>query len=114
MKIQNLIRLGLVWISRLHPKNWTQERWSYPQLWYCFPRWTRRRTNPKLYALRIAICGRVTGHELSNTEWGYGGGNLVDRHCRWCDKLIQVPRSEEQVPAALKDIADAIGFGDPQ
>jgi hypothetical protein len=36
------------------------------------------------------LCGLLTGHELSKTEWGYGGGNKVDRWCRWCNKLIAV------------------------
>lgn len=39
------------------------------------------------------FCG-VRGHELSKTEWGYGGGDYADRWCRWCNKLIQVPKEE--------------------
>lgn len=32
------------------------------------------------------LCWLLTGHELSKTEWGYGGGDKVDRWCRWCNK----------------------------
>uniref|UniRef100_A0A6M3XS35 Uncharacterized protein n=1 Tax=viral metagenome TaxID=1070528 RepID=A0A6M3XS35_9ZZZZ len=46
------------------------------------------------------ICG-IFGHELSKTEWGYGGGEYADRWCRWCNKLIQVPKTEIQF--AFKD-----------
>jgi len=31
------------------------------------------------------FCG-LKGHEISATEWGYGGGN-VDCWCRWCNKF---------------------------
>ena len=37
------------------------------------------------------ICG-LRGHELSKTEWGYGGGDTADCWCRWCNKLIEVPK----------------------
>jgi hypothetical protein len=41
------------------------------------------------------ICG-LRGHELSKTEWGYGGGEFADCWCRWCNKFIQVPKSVVQ------------------
>ena len=41
------------------------------------------------------ICG-TKGHELSKTEWGYGGGEYADCWCRWCNKCIQVPKSVVQ------------------
>lgn len=41
------------------------------------------------------ICG-LRGHELSKTEWGYGGGEYADRWCRWCNKLIVVRKTEIQ------------------
>ncbi len=41
------------------------------------------------YAIRF-LCWLLTGHELSKTEWGYGGGNKVDRWCRWCNKYFLV------------------------
>jgi hypothetical protein len=37
------------------------------------------------------ICG-LFDHELSKTEWGYGGGDTADCWCRWCNKLIEVPK----------------------
>ena len=46
---------------------------------------------PLVFILQT-ICG-VRGHELSNTEWGYGGGEYADRWCRWCNKLIKVPKT---------------------
>ena len=52
------------------------------------------------------LCGFLTGHELSETEWGYGGGNYVDRHCRWCDRHFQIPKREELIPEDLGDIIE--------
>lgn len=102
-----LVRWVLSLLSRLHRKNWGKE---YPQTWYCWPRWASRR-NPRIYAVRTMICGALTGHELSKTEWGYGGGKFVDRHCRWCDNVIRVPKTEEDIPhPAMNDAADALGF----
>ena len=40
------------------------------------------------------LCGLIIGHELSETEKGYSGGITEDRHCRWCDKVFQVPAGE--------------------
>jgi hypothetical protein len=36
----------------------------------------------------------MMGHEISQTESGYGGGRWADKWCRWCDKLIKVPIEE--------------------
>ncbi len=55
----------------------------------------------------------MTGHEISKTEWGYGGGLFVDRNCRWCDKVIKVPKYEEDIPLGLESGAEELGFGDP-
>ena len=49
------------------------------------------------------ICG-LFGHELSKTEWGYGGGDTCDRWCRWCNKLIVAPKTSVQF--AFKEDAD--------
>ena len=38
-------------------------------------------------------CGKITGHEPSKTEWGYGGGEYADCWCRWCNKLIKVQKT---------------------
>lgn len=71
---------------------------KYPQTWpYVVykPRWLR--------SFLRWLCG-VFKHELSKTEWGYGGGQYVDRWCRWCGKLIQVPKESVyfQFPHAKK------------
>ena len=87
----------LIWLS----KNWKKNRGKdYPQTWYYMPpRWSRHSTKTKHhmigYPFRLFIewlCGICGGHELSKTEWGYGGGDYADRHCRWCDKVIRVPK----------------------
>ena len=40
------------------------------------------------------LCGIICGHEHSKTEWGYGGGDYADSWCRWCNKMIQIPKEE--------------------
>ena len=39
------------------------------------------------------VCGKF-GHEPSKTEWGYGGGDTADTWCRWCNKFMQIPKTE--------------------
>jgi len=76
----------LIWLS----KNWKKNKdTDYPQTWNYLPRAKRF---PKTRKLLQWLCGVFGGHELSKTEWGYGGGDYADRHCRWCDKLIKVPK----------------------
>lgn len=41
------------------------------------------------------VCG-LFGHEISRTEWGYDGGDTADVWCRWCNKFMQVSKSELQ------------------
>jgi len=41
------------------------------------------------------LCGLV-GHEISQTEWGYGGGENADTWCRWCNKHMTIPKTELQ------------------
>ena len=65
---------------------WTHRKKDYPQTWMFMP--PRQSIEAKF--LRW-VCGLITGHEISKTEWGYGGGDYIDRHCRWCDKVIKVP-----------------------
>lgn len=60
-------------------KYWKVRGWFFRKVFTRFPRW---------------LCGIVIGHELSRTEKGYGGGITEDRHCRWCDKVFQVPAGE--------------------
>jgi hypothetical protein len=47
-----------------------------------------------LYAAARALCGKLTGHSPSKTEWGYGGGGFGDVWCRWCNQLGRIPLSE--------------------
>lgn len=92
----------MIWLS----KNWEKNKdTNYPQTWYYMPpRWKwvwsaesqieRPIPHPVGFKARKIIeflCGLIGGHELSKTEWGYGGGKYADRHCRWCDKVIKVP-----------------------
>ena len=56
-----------------------------------------------IYRLIQFICG-MFGHELSKTEWGYGGGKYADRWCRWCNKLIILPK--DSVRFVFKDSSD--------
>lgn len=60
---------------------------NYPQTWYLMPR------NKTARKVLQRLCGWVGGHELSKTEAGYGGGDYADRWCRWCDKLMKVPKT---------------------
>lgn len=82
---------------------------GYPQGWYRMPR------NRFLRTLCKRICGILGGHEISKTEWGYGGGEYADRNCRWCDVLIRVPKDGNvwgATPAAVPDeIVDGIEKG---
>lgn len=79
----------------------------YPQTWWMkkyipfnlFRRWLIYKGtyhhNPLYYVL-TSLCGLLTGHEKSDTEYGYGGGDFIDRNCRWCDKLILEPIEESK------------------
>ena len=48
-------------------------------------------------------CGK-RGHEWSETEKGYDGGNKIDIWCRWCNFKTQVPLSEEPSANFLVDL----------
>ena len=74
----------------LHPKNRGKD---YVQGWYCIG----IRHGPKYKYRRIfaeTICRLLTNHEISKTEWSYGGGEWIDCHCRWCDKVIRISSEE--------------------
>ncbi len=111
LSFHNAVKRMLPYIALAHPKNWSTHSRDYPQLWdiwYFKPkplsRWLRRHVIEK-------ICGVLTGHEPSETEWGYGGGDYVDRWCRWCNKLLKVHRKEAILPEVMQDIIDRTGFG---
>ena len=67
---------------------------DYPQTWWLSLRvfgWLPRPLYHRVDRLWQWFCGKFIGHEISETEKGYGGGPYEDRHCRWCDKMFQVP-----------------------
>lgn len=77
----------MTWIASKLPKNKIERRHEYPQTWWYMPkkmRWIRR--------VMQWGCKWVGGHEISKTEWEYGGGDFAIRRCRWCDAPIKVPR----------------------
>ena len=80
---------------------------AYPQLWDCWPKWTSRK-HPRTYKFRTWLCGVLTGHEISKTEWGYGGGKYADVNCRWCDKMFQVHLSETDRPEGLPPLHEMV------
>ena len=57
---------------------------GYLQTWALASRINRRA--PWLGRFLRRACGKLTGHCTSKTEWGYGGGKLVDVYCRWCNE----------------------------
>lgn len=103
-------------IARLHPSNWRENRWRYPQTWWLMPkRWIEvegeyypngqnKLRRAKLRPVLEKICGFLTGHEISNTEYGYGGGKMMDRNCRWCDKFLRIPLEENIPSKKMKDL----------
>jgi len=64
------------------PWNQFAYRILYPQFWLVRPHFMWRQVQD--------VCDVFVGHELSETEWGYGGGEYADLHCRWCDRCFQV------------------------
>jgi hypothetical protein len=105
------LALVLTWIARQMPANRLPERpdrAEYPQLWYCWPRWSKR--IKWIHRLKTWLCGKLTGHEWSRTEWGYRGGKHVDRWCRWCNHCASVPIAESPPPnQILADLTDKLG-----
>jgi len=80
----------LHFLFSLHPKNHGKD---YVQGWNC----TGIRHGKKYHYRRKVlefVCNIISGHEISETEWGYGGGDMVDCHCRWCDKVIKISTEE--------------------
>ena len=50
------------------------------------------------------LCGRLTGHEQSKTELGYGGMGMFDVYCRWCNSRWQIPINEHPSGSFLVDL----------
>ena len=51
----------------------------------------------------------VCGHEISKTEWGYGGGAFIDHWCRWCNEMIEVPAAEHDPNDRREDLMGLLG-----
>lgn len=93
-------------------------RMLYPQTWWMkqyLPQCLVKRhfvykehyfRNP-LRSILTSLCRISTGHEKSDTEHGYGGGDFIDHHCRWCDKVIREP-IEDSVWAQEGELSDLI------
>jgi hypothetical protein len=90
-----MIRKILIYIAARLPKGRGKE---YPQLWCYMPR------NKRARKILQWLCGKLTGHELSKTEKGYGGGKFADQWCRWCDKMFKIPLQEMDWSPEVKDI----------
>ena len=86
---------------------------KYRQTWWIVCRYFGKREGWRRKVIE-KLCGFFAGHELSKTEWGYGGGNFVDRHCRWCDKIMKEHKLETKVPDELSedDSLTNLGFYD--
>ena len=103
--MRRMIRANLVKLARLHPSNKRDDgRQAYPQTWWLVP--GRKNRKGLLYRCIGGLCGFITGHELSVTEKGYGGGAYMDCNCRWCDKGFRVPLAECSTSPMLADLID--------
>ncbi len=47
------------------------------------------------------LCGKLIGHEWSETERGYHGTGTIDVWCRWCNFHEEVPIEEMPESAHL-------------
>jgi len=105
--VHRFVRNFLLWIAKRHPKNQAPERQEYPQLWYCWPAWTKR--VKWVHRLKTWVCSKLTGHEWSLTETGYSRGKHVDKWCRWCDCMTTVPREESPLSAEMEELSEQLG-----
>jgi hypothetical protein len=77
----------------------------YRQTWHL----VARRSKPTRKILQF-LCGLIIRHELSETEWGYGGGESADRWCRWCNKMFSVPKDSIRFQfKETSDFMDTVG-----
>jgi hypothetical protein len=69
---------------------------SYFQTWPYVARLSKYgRPGQLLSRLLQRFCAKITGHERSQTEIGYSGGNTIDVWCRWCNYQWQIHVQEE-------------------
>lgn len=108
--VHRIVNRVIPFAARLHHKNWDKNSWEYPQLWYCWPWWFKGRRDTIHRKILELICKVFTGHEISNTEWGYGGGDYIDFNCRWCDKVIKGHRKEVILPKEMEAIIKNSGL----
>jgi len=99
----------LIFISYIHDKTWLlkhrkepnifqeyKNRRKYPQTWNVLLDYRSKVKHSHIAKIIEYLCGILTKHEISETEWGYGlGDNMCDYWCRWCNKHFQMPRREE-------------------
>jgi len=104
--IHSIVLKILPKLARLHPSNRIEDRQEYPQTWWLTPK------NKKLKKIVQCICGVLSGHEISKTEKGYGGGAFLDCNCRWCDKVIKVPVKECALSPVMGDLINLINSDD--
>ena len=85
---------------------------QYLQTWHLvtkYTRWCKWLRRPIQW-----LCGKLCGHEISQTEQGYGGGKYADCWCRWCNKHIQVPVDESPFACEWRDhFGDGNGMVEP-
>lgn len=115
---RQIVRNILIFIASKLPRNQIERRQKYPQLWIYSPdRWVELknqyhedgRPKVRLSRLRILVCwmcGIITGHEISKTEFGYGGDGFIDRNCRWCGERIKIPIKENILGRNMSDLVD--------
>jgi len=102
MDTKKMIKQIILFFAKLHPKNKKYPNEQYPQLWYCWPLWSKR--IKLIHKIKTWLCGKTTGHEWSKTECGVNK-NGIDQWCRWCDKHVIIPKSEfVELKGPLKEI----------
>lgn len=94
------ILVAKLWtMIRLRKGPFRRECLAYPQSWDLI---VRIKGHSKWLARLLQwSCGKLTGHEVSKTEFGYDGSGMADYWCRWCNHKIRMPLREETDPLNL-------------
>jgi len=61
-----------------------------------------------LYSFIVWSCNLFGGHEISETEEGYDGGDMAIHACRWCAMSILIPLAESPEGQISKEIFDRL------